>query len=34
MKTLMPKQLGNDERKWYIVDAEGQTLFFHIHPYS
>lgn len=26
MKTLMPKQLGNDERKWYIVDAEGQTL--------
>lgn len=26
MKTLMPKQLQNNERKWYIVDAEGQTL--------
>lgn len=26
MKTLMPKQLGNDARKWYVVDAEGQTL--------
>lgn len=26
MKTLMPKQLSNDSRKWYIVDAEGQTL--------
>lgn len=27
MKTLMPKQLQNEERKWYIVDAEGQTLW-------
>lgn len=26
MKTLMPKQLGNDGRTWYVVDAEGQTL--------
>jgi large subunit ribosomal protein L13 len=26
MKTLMPKQLSNDSRKWYVVDAEGQTL--------
>lgn len=26
MKTLMPKQLGNDARKWYVVDAEGKTL--------
>ncbi len=26
MKTLMPTQLGNDARKWYVVDAEGQTL--------
>ncbi|MDD5769625.1 MAG: 50S ribosomal protein L13 [Candidatus Gracilibacteria bacterium] len=26
MKTLMPTQLKNEERKWYIVDAEGQTL--------
>lgn len=26
MKTLMPKQLENDARKWYIVDAKGQTL--------
>jgi len=26
MKTLMPKQLKNEERKWYLVDAEGQTL--------
>jgi len=27
MKTLMPKQLKNEERKWYLVDAEGQTLW-------
>lgn len=27
MKTLMPTQLKNEERKWYIVDAEGQTLW-------
>lgn len=26
MKTLMPKQLKGNERKWYIVDAEGKTL--------
>lgn len=26
MKTLMPKQLQNDERKWFVVDAQGQTL--------
>jgi len=26
MKTLTPKQLHSTERKWYIVDAEGQTL--------
>lgn len=26
MKTLMPKQLKNEERKWYVVDAENQTL--------
>ncbi len=26
MKTLMPKQLKNEERKWYAVDAENQTL--------
>lgn len=27
MKTLMPKQLWNHERAWYVVDAEGQTLW-------
>ncbi|MDP5039215.1 MAG: 50S ribosomal protein L13 [Candidatus Gracilibacteria bacterium] len=26
MKTIMPKQLKNDERKWYSVDATGLTL--------
>ena len=26
MKTIMPKQIDGNERKWYIVDAEGQTL--------
>ncbi len=26
MKTLMPKQLKNEERKWYAIDAENQTL--------
>jgi large subunit ribosomal protein L13 len=26
MKTLTPKQLNSTERKWYVVDAEGQTL--------
>ncbi len=27
MRTLMPKQLKNEERKWFIVDAQGQTLW-------
>ena len=27
MKTLMPKQLQNDARAWYLVDAEGKTLW-------
>lgn len=27
MKTLMPKQLSNDARKWYLVDAEGKNLW-------
>lgn len=27
MKTINPKQIANNERKWYIVDAEGQTLW-------
>jgi large subunit ribosomal protein L13 len=26
MKTLMPKQLKANERKWYVIDAEGKTL--------
>ncbi len=26
MKTIMPKQIKGDERKWYIIDAKGQTL--------
>lgn len=26
MKTIMPTQLKNDHRKWYLVDANGQTL--------
>jgi large subunit ribosomal protein L13 len=26
MKTLMPKQIKGDGRKWYIVDAEGKNL--------
>ena len=26
MKTITPKQLKGDERKWYIIDAKGQTL--------
>ncbi|MDD2487005.1 MAG: 50S ribosomal protein L13 [Candidatus Gracilibacteria bacterium] len=26
MKTLNPTQLQNTERKWYVIDAEGQTL--------
>lgn len=26
MKTIMPKQIKGNERKWYVVDAEGQTL--------
>jgi large subunit ribosomal protein L13 len=27
MKTLMPTQLSNEDRKWYLVDAEGKTLW-------
>ncbi len=26
MKTLQPKQLTGTERKWYCIDAKGQTL--------
>lgn len=26
MKTLVSKQLNNEERKWYLVDAEGKNL--------
>ena len=26
MKTLMPKQIASNDRKWYVVDAEGKTL--------
>lgn len=26
MKTIMPTQIPNDSRTWYVVDAEGQTL--------
>lgn len=26
MKTITPKQIQNDKRSWYLVDAEGQTL--------
>jgi large subunit ribosomal protein L13 len=26
MKTINPKQLKNTERKWYMIDAEGQNL--------
>lgn len=27
MKTIYPSQLKANERKWYIIDAEGQTLW-------
>ncbi len=27
MKTIMPKQIQGNERKWYVVDAKGQTLW-------
>jgi len=27
MKTIMPKQIDATSRKWYIVDAKGQTLW-------
>ena len=27
MKTLIPSQLQWSDRKWYLVDAEGQTLW-------
>jgi large subunit ribosomal protein L13 len=26
MKTLMPTNIPLNERKWYIIDAKGQTL--------
>jgi len=26
MKTITPKQLKGDERKWYIIDAKDKTL--------
>jgi len=26
MKTITPTQLKGDERKWYTIDAKGQTL--------
>jgi len=26
MKTIMPKQIDAAGRKWFIVDAKGQTL--------
>jgi len=26
MKTLTPKQITSSDRKWFVVDAEGQTL--------
>lgn len=26
MKTIMPKQIDNTARKWYVVDAQGKTL--------
>lgn len=26
MKTLMPKQIVGSDRKWYVIDAEGQNL--------
>jgi len=27
MKTIMPKQLKNEDRKWYVIDAKGLTLW-------
>ena len=27
MKTLNPKQIENKDRKWYLVDADGQNLW-------
>ena len=26
MKTITPKQIPQNQRKWYVVDAQGQTL--------
>ncbi len=26
MKTITPKQLPSQERKWYVIDAQGHTL--------
>lgn len=27
MKTITAKQLKNEERKWYVIDAQGQNLW-------
>jgi len=27
MKTIMPKQVAGNERKWFVVDAKGKTLW-------
>lgn len=27
MKTIMPTQLNNNDRKWYLVDAQDKTLW-------
>ncbi len=27
MKTITAKQLTNEERKWYVIDAQGQNLW-------
>ena len=26
MKTISPKQVKGNERKWYVIDAKGETL--------
>ena len=31
MKTLTPKQITSQERKWYVIDAQGQTLWRVAH---
>jgi large subunit ribosomal protein L13 len=27
MKTIMPKQIKGNDRKWYVIDAKGKTLW-------